>query len=216
MKVKAAIFDIDKTITTTDTFFLFFKFLLKRFRPYIYLKLGYYFFETRVFKTDRVRVKATVLELLKGFDENQIKDLCCSFVESKFKNVISVKAHESIKQFREEGFRVILISASLDVYLKHISSCLDYDDLICTRTKIISSGVKIDGKNCYGEEKIVRLNEFLKNEGVSLDLEASYFYSDHHSDLPLLELVGNPCVVNANVILKKIAEKNKWPVYNWQ
>jgi len=47
-------------------------------------------------------------------------------------------------------------------------------------------------------------------------LTGSTFYSDSHNDLPLLELVDNPVAVNADKILRKIAEKKGWKVLNWR
>jgi len=50
----------------------------------------------------------------------------------------------------------------------------------------------------------------LESEG--LDLSASYAYSDSHTDLPLLEAVGNPVAVNPDRELRKVAEEREWPI----
>ncbi|PCJ52253.1 MAG: HAD-IB family hydrolase [Planctomycetota bacterium] len=216
MKVKAAIFDIDKTITTKDTFYLFFKFLPIGFRPFTYSKLIYLFIKTRLFKTDRIVVKKTVLELLNGLDEIQSRELCIAFVKSILQDVISNEAIEVLSKYRSKGYKILLISASLEVYLKHLDVYLDYDELICTKTKVVSSKNFIDGKNCYSDEKVVRLNDYLKSENIDLDFENSHFYTDHHSDLPLLYLVGHPHVVNGNAKLLDLAKLNNWPILNWR
>ena len=44
------------------------------------------------------------------------------------------------------------------------------------------------------------------------DLTASTAYSDSHTDLPFLEAVGNPVVVNPDRELRGIAEERDWPV----
>ena len=44
----------------------------------------------------------------------------------------------------------------------------------------------------------------------------SYFYSDSHNDLPLLELVDNPMAVNSDEILTSTAHENGWQVFDWR
>ena len=46
----------------------------------------------------------------------------------------------------------------------------------------------------------------------SFDLGASTAYSDSHSDLPLLEAVGHPVVVNPDRGLRREAERRGWPI----
>jgi phosphoserine phosphatase len=45
---------------------------------------------------------------------------------------------------------------------------------------------------------------------ADIDLQRSFGYSDHHSDLPLLQSVGNPVVVNGTPKLKRFAAQLKW------
>ena len=47
-------------------------------------------------------------------------------------------------------------------------------------------------------------------------LKGSYFYSDSHNDLPLLELVDNPVAVNSDKILTLEASNRGWPILDWR
>ena len=58
------------------------------------------------------------------------------------------------------------------------------------------------------------MREIAEREGISLD--ESYAYSDSMTDLPLLELVGNPHAVNPDRELKAIAEERGWPVLEFR
>ena len=49
-----------------------------------------------------------------------------------------------------------------------------------------------------------------EREGV--DLAESYFHTDSHEDLPLLEAVGRPRPLNPNRALAQIAKERHWPV----
>jgi hypothetical protein len=51
-------------------------------------------------------------------------------------------------------------------------------------------------------------------EGI--DLAHSYAYSDSITDLPMLELVGNPVVVNPDRDLLRVAREREWEVREFQ
>jgi phosphoserine phosphatase len=53
-------------------------------------------------------------------------------------------------------------------------------------------------------------------ERIGLDLGKSYAYGNHHSDLPLLELVGHPHVVEPSTILAKVAHQKSWPILSYR
>ena len=63
---------------------------------------------------------------------------------------------------------------------------------------------------CYGEGKAIAAREIARREGA--DLDESYFYTDSHEDLPLLEAVGRPRLLNPNRSLGQIAKERRWPV----
>ena len=62
----------------------------------------------------------------------------------------------------------------------------------------------------HGEGKAAAIRELAEQEG--LDLPASTAYSDSHTDLPFLEAVGNPVVVNPDRELRRIAVERGWPI----
>jgi len=63
---------------------------------------------------------------------------------------------------------------------------------------------------CYGEGKIYWAERFASENGISLD--DSYFYTDSYTDLPMLEKVGRPMIVNPDALLQAEAEKRGWPI----
>ena len=65
----------------------------------------------------------------------------------------------------------------------------------------------------YREGKVIRLREWAEAEGESL--EGAYFYSDSINDLPLLEQVAHPHVVNPDPLLREQAEAKGWPQLSW-
>ena len=73
---------------------------------------------------------------------------------------------------------------------------------------------KVSGIPCFQSGKIDNLMPWLENHNESLN--GSYFYSDSHNDLPLLELVDTPIAVNSDKVLTSVAEEKGWQVFNWR
>lgn len=216
--MKAAIFDVDNTITTRDTFFIFFRYIIakKPIRIFQIFHIFYGLIKTRIFGADRILVKKNVIKLLKNDTEESIRETCQVFVRQELKKFISEKAKIAIQNHKNDGYKIILISASPEIYINLIGEYLAVDYSLGTRCEFKNNEITIIGKHCYGAEKCQRLSEFLAEEKLELDYKNSYFYSDHHSDLPLLLEVGNPVAVNASTKLNDICKKYNWPNLNWR
>ena len=62
----------------------------------------------------------------------------------------------------------------------------------------------------YGPEKATAMRALAERTGI--DLAASSAYSDSATDLPMLEAVGRPVVVNPDRALAKVARERGWEV----
>jgi phosphoserine phosphatase len=62
---------------------------------------------------------------------------------------------------------------------------------------------------CAGENKAIAVKQLAEQHDY--DLSRCYAYSDSISDLPLLEAVGHPTVVNPDRALRKVAVQRGWP-----
>ena len=63
---------------------------------------------------------------------------------------------------------------------------------------------------CYGAGKIYWAERFAERQDI--DLGRSYFYTDSITDLPVLERVGEPRVINPDPLLRRAAVRRGWPV----
>src|SRR5204863_3100373 len=93
---------------------------------------------------------------------------------------------------------------------------LGVDDVIATRARIDEHG-RYTGElefYAYGPHKADAIREMAVKEG--LDLAGSYAYSDSITDLPMLELVGNPVAVNPDRELARVARDREWEVRFFQ
>ena len=124
----------------------------------------------------------------------------------------------SIEAHRAHGDRLILVTASLDIYVNAIARHLKFDDVIASKAAWIVDGLgatldgRLDGENCYGANKVERLGTFLANDAGAVPIVA---YSDHASDLPLLGIADKAYVVNPKPAMRKLAQKIGLPVLNW-
>src|SRR5450756_586021 len=64
------------------------------------------------------------------------------------------------------------------------------------------------------EGKLAMAEEYAAAHGA--DLSDCYFYSDSASDLPLLEAVGHPVMVNPQLKLRMATRGRSWPVLKFK
>ncbi|MPQ43919.1 HAD-IB family hydrolase [Clostridium tarantellae] len=212
---KLAIFDIDFTITKKETLMELYKFLIKEdkknlkflpralFSGFMY-GIGIY---------NEKKVKETFLKFIDGIKENDLKKIVKKYYNDRLINILYKDALDMIKKLKSEGYKVYLISASPEFYIKEFYAIKEVDKIIGTKFSFNEEGIfqrKMLGENCKGEEKVIRLMKYLRENNIIVDFKNSYMFSDSLSDSPLLDLVGNPYLIN----FKK--ENNKYKKLNWQ
>ena len=124
-------------------------------------------------------------------------------------------ALRAIAGHRAQGHNLILATASFDFYVEPLGRELGFDSVVATRSAWDRSGRllgRIDGENCYGAEKLRRLEEALP------DLRSNYrvvAYSDSHVDLPLLRWAHEGVAVNPSRRLRRRARSGGLDVVDW-
>lgn len=106
-----------------------------------------------------------------------------------------------LRRHQKENAVVALVSASTENYMRFVAEGLGADALLCT--PVLEDGSVLG--NCKGEEKVCRIQAWIKQAGLSVDFSASYAYGDSKSDLPMLRLCGHPILVNPKRALSKAA-----------
>jgi len=210
---KLAIFDIDYTITRKETLMEFFKYLVsKDIKNIKFLPRALYsglMYGVKIY--DEKRVKECFLKFIENIDEAELAKLTKLFYDERISKILYKDAVDMIKKLKKEGYMVILISASPEFYVKEFYAIKEVDLIIGTKFTFEGGKFvrKMDGNNCKGEEKVRRLNEFLKEKNIKVDFKNSYMFSDSLSDKPLLDLVGNPYLINYK-------KKNEIEILRWK
>ncbi len=199
---KLAIFDVDFTLTRKETLIQFYSFMVKK-NPKLVKHLPKNIISGLSYLTGKSTAhesKESFLGFINNIHEDDMKEIVKDFYEKRLSKILYKDAINMIKELKKQGFLIYLISASPEFYLNELYNIKEVDMIIGTKMKRSEEGIKycnvIEGFNCKGEEKVKRLREVLKAEGKEIDFENSYMFSDSLSDLPLMNLVGNPRLIN--------------------
>ncbi|WP_415899449.1 HAD family hydrolase [Neptuniibacter sp. QD48_11] len=210
-----AIFDLDNTLLAGDSDHAWGEFLCEKgiVDSDEYSRANDYFYEQ--YKNgglDIFEFLAFALKPLAQMKRAELDKLHLEFMESKIIPIMLPKAAELLQNHREQGDYLLIITATNRFVTGPIADKLGVDDIIATDPEEVDGEYtgKVAGIPCFQDGKVTRLNEWLKHN--DFNLEGSYFYSDSHNDLPLLEKVTHPVAVNPDETLEDHANANLWPV----
>jgi HAD superfamily hydrolase (TIGR01490 family) len=215
----AAFFDFDETLLEVESGRLGLQWLWdRRLVPWGYILkiLGAYFLYQRRLLSDERMVKL----MLSFYKKKRLADFqkgAANFYKDYLKPHLAPGILSRVHFHKEEGHLLVLISGSVRYLLEPVVKDLEFDHLLCTDLEVDKNGL-MTGKPadlvCVDHNK-KKLTLKLAQQ-LELDLEKSYAYGNHHSDLPLLETVGNPHVVKPTSTLEKIAHQRSWPVLGYR
>ena len=132
------------------------------------------------------------------------------FYEQIFKSMMLPKATKLLAHHRKQGDYLLIITATNLFVTAPAKQLLAVDDIIAPIPELINNRYTggISGIPSFQEGKVTRLHSWLANSRETL--KGSYFYSDSHNDLPLLNIVETPVVVDADEKLLAAAATNNW------
>lgn len=152
---------------------------------------------------------------LKFLSENTMETLNAlhrTFMQEDILPIIGAKVRQLIARHKEQGHTLVIITATNSFVTRPIATELGIEHLLAIEPKLVNGHIsrELEGIPTFREGKVIRLNHWLEDRDETL--ENSYFYSDSHNDLPLLNVVDNPVAVNPDSTLLAIAEKQGWPI----
>ncbi|HBC55647.1 MAG TPA: HAD-IB family hydrolase [Gammaproteobacteria bacterium] len=152
------------------------------------------------------------LEILSQHPMQQLDEWRDDYLNKKIKPRLLSKAHDLINHHREQGRILIIVTATNNFVTGPIAKLFDIDNLIATEAEFNEGRYtgKVSGIPSFQAGKVTRLIAWLeKNE---IEPGESWFYSDSHNDLPLLEWSDNPVAVDPDDQLRSVAETQDWPI----
>jgi len=144
-----------------------------------------------------------------------LDELHLEFMRTVIKPMMTAKAQDLVDAHQSNGDLCMIITATNSFVTKPIADAFGIEHLIGTDPELVEDRFtgNVAGVPSFQEGKVTRLNDWLAARGQQLsDFATSYFYSDSHNDLPLMQKVTNPVAVDADQTLEAHAVANGWPV----
>lgn len=163
-------------------------------------------------RLDPVSFNEFQLREFAGRTETEIAELSREHFETIARPKVYAEAMELVQGQRASGDHTCMITATNIAIAMPVAGYFGFDGVIATALEI-SGGTytgRITGDYCVGEGKLPFMRSLCVEHGT--DLSQSYYYGDSVADLPVLEAVGYPVVVNPRDRLKAIAGERGWPV----
>lgn len=174
-----AAFDVDGTLTRRDTLV-----------PFLTMTFGRQAVARAIAAASasaarRSRAKAQVIErLFAGREADAIRYVAEAFVDRLVVSGLRPEVVALVESHRARGHRVVMVSASLDVYLDVLARRLAFDAVLATRLELGEDGRftgRLERGNVRGAEKTVRLREWLGDARPEV-----WAYGNSRNDLALL------------------------------
>lgn len=220
---KIAFYDMDKTITRSPSYNGFLLFIIwqrSKWRLILLPLMGLAVLGYALKVISREKLKEINLSLALGKARHEdIALLLQDHAQWVMQNNILPGALAQVEQDRRDGFLLVLATASYALYVEDMARALGFDAVIATDLAEGEHGhilPQIVGGNCYAANKLAKIKAWAKTQNIDLancsDIRA---YSDHISDVPMLELSARPVATNPHPPLRQYATEQGWHIVDW-
>jgi HAD superfamily hydrolase (TIGR01490 family) len=218
--VRAAFFDLDKTLVPGSSLFLLARGLYERdfyrARDIVRLAWGQFKFQAlgAESKEGMEKSRNAALEFVKGRYADELRALGREIAQERVLPRVYPELEQIIRGHREAGDETWLLTAAPQELAELVAQGLDMTGARGTVAGIDDTGRytgELIGDIAHGPAKAKIAEEIAG--GRRIEMRDSAAYSDSINDLPLLESVGHPHAVNPDHALRRIARARGWPVH---
>jgi HAD superfamily hydrolase (TIGR01490 family) len=216
--VSVALFDMDRTLVRTHTANLYTRFQrdigeLGRFH---FLRNSWWLLQYSVGMVDAERVAQHVLSEYTGKQAAWLTERCDKWFDSYVLPEVSREGRARVEEHRAQGHEIAIATSAVTFAAQPLATELDIAHLVCSELEVVDGVITggIVSPLCYADGKRARADAFVRSLGHTL--QSAAFYTDSITDLPLLEAVGHPIVINPDVRLRRVALQRKWPIEEWR
>ena len=215
--MEAAFFDLDKTVIAKASMVAFGRPLYQAGMVSRWLVAralwSQLVFQHRGADEERMRkFRESALRVTRGWDQARVSAIVRDTLTEVIDPIVYDEALDLIREHQAAGRRVYLISASPEEIVAPLALYLGVDEAIASRAQVDDRG-RYTGTmafDAFGPAKAVAMLELAATRDI--DLAGSWAYSDSGTDLPMLEAVGHPVVVNPDRELARAAAERGWEV----
>ena len=214
-----ALFDLDNTLLAGDSDYLWGEFLVRHGHVDAaqHARVNQQFMED--YEAGVLDMEAFLEFQLRPLKDNSLETLQRwheQFMEEDIRPIMLDKGRAAIARHQDCGDTLMVVTATNDFITRPIVEALGIDLLLATVAEKHPTGYtgKVLGTPCFQAGKVTRLNQWLEENRA--DLSDSWFYSDSHNDIPLLEAVDNPIVVDGDETLRAHASRAGWDIRSFR
>jgi HAD superfamily hydrolase (TIGR01490 family) len=220
--IRAAFFDVDKTLLPGSSLYLFARGLYRR---------GFYDLrDIAGFAFGQLTFRLTGAEGRRGMEA--AREQALAFIEGKRQSDLRQIGHDIVVEVigpriypgmrrviddhHANGDRTYLVTAAPRELAERIAAYLGMDGALGTQAELVDGTYtgRLLGPVLHGPAKLDAVVALADREGI--DLRASSAYSDSVNDRPLLEGVGHPVAVNPDRMLRELAAERGWPIQDFR
>ena len=214
---RAAFFDMDKTLVPVNTGIRYARWRVQRGemkRAELLRVLGWSLQYT-LGLVDAKSVSTFAARTMTGIDEASFREECHAWFLADVLPMVTQKARAEVELKRREGYVLVILSGSSPYATEPLANALGIDHVLCSRLTVSEGRFTgtIVPPLAFAEGKVTLAEGWAEDHNVSL--KESVFYTDSISDLPMLDLVGEPRIINPDPRLKRLAKKRGWSIERW-
>lgn len=218
MTDRAAFFDLDETLIGVNSANLWVKYMWEtgQLGAFDLMRSVGWMLRYKLALIDMENVVEKLTRRLEGIDEASMAEDVADWFHRDVKQHFIPEMLERVEEHRKEGHRVVLLTASSPYVSRQVVEHIRLDDYLCTRFEVedgIFTG-ELQRPMCYGPGKLALARDWAARNHVTLD--ASFFYTDSYTDLPMLERVGHPVAVNPDPRLARHAAREGFETLRYE
>jgi HAD superfamily hydrolase (TIGR01490 family) len=214
-----ALFDLDNTLLAGDSDYLWGVFLVEKglVDGELYRTANERFYkEYAEGRLDIHEFLNFALSPLASFELERLQTLHREFMQTRIRGIMTRIGQNKVNEHKAKGDATLIITATNRFVTEPIAAAFGVDDLIATEPEMHNGKYtgRVAGTPSFQHGKITRLQTWMESHDQNLD--DSWFYSDSHNDLPLLEQVSHPVAVDPDQKLLQIAQQRGWPIVSFR
>lgn len=152
------------------------------------------------------------LRPLIGVKEEELIKFCYEWFAERVEKLIYPEVKEIVRQHQENGEITVIISNATTYAIQPLAEHLGISQVLGTLLQVKDGRFTGDfiAPLCFGRGKIFWAQKLMQK--INSDFAHATFYTDSITDLPLLEMVKNPQIVNPDLKLRSLAKRSGWPL----
>ena len=216
--MELVLFDLDNTLLAGDSDYEWAQFLIDRGvldRATYEAENDRFFAQYKAGTLDIYEFLDFQLAPLARYPRAQLDAWHAEFMDAKIRPMIGPPARRLVARHLDAGSLCAIVTATNSFVTGPIAREFGVVHLIATEPEAHAGAYtgKVTGIPAFRTGKVARLEQWLGGLGRPLaTFSGSWFYSDSHNDLPLLEMVKHPVAVDPDETLRGIATTRRWPI----